>query len=269
MSTKISKDALKSPDQVTKTLREGFVWTTTHSKIVITVVAAFIVVGTGISIAGYLSDKKETATQEKYFAVEKVYNEKRRGFEEAARAEVMAGQAKDKKTAPAFDPAKKASGDLQKDYGTVIPGFEALINEAPSTTAARMAALNLSNIYMEYKKTDEALATLQKVEKALNKSEATSALVYMQMGNAFADKNDCKSAVDTWQKITAAKNFQFAHDEAKLRMGLCYESLNDAAKAEQLYTEVAKKENAEQPTDVAAVREASKYLRLLKAKKSL
>lgn len=268
MSTKISKDALKSPDQVTKTLREGFVWTTAHSKIVITLIAVFIVVGAGVSIAGYLSQKKEVATQEKYFAIEKVYNEKRRGFEETARAEMTAAQSKDKK-APAVDLSKKASGDLQKDYGSVIPGFEALISEAPSTTAARMAALNLSNIYIEYKKTDDALATLQKVEKALDKSEATSALVYMQLGNAFADKNDCKSAVDTWQKITNTKNFQFAHDEAKLRMGLCYENLNDSAKAEQLYTEVAKKENSEAPSDAAAVREASKYLRLLKAKKSL
>lgn len=268
MSNKISKADLKSPDQVTKTLREGFVWTTSHSKMVITAIVAFIVIGAGVSISGYLSEKKETTFQEKYFSLEKAYNEKRRGFDEATRAEMMAAQSKDKK-APAVDPSKKATGDIQKDYGIVIPGFEALINEAPKTKAAQMAALNLANIYTDYKKNDEALATLQKVEKGLNSSDATSALVYMQMGNVYADKNDCKSAVDSWQKIAGSKSFQFAHDEAKLRMGLCYENLNDLAKAEQLYTEVAKKEDANSPSDMAAAREASKYLRLLKAKKSL
>ncbi|QDK37823.1 tetratricopeptide repeat protein [Bdellovibrio sp. NC01] len=268
MSTKLSKEDLKSPDQVTKTLREGFVWTTTHSKLVVGAIAIFVVIGGGISISGYLSEKKETEVQEKYFLVEKAYNDKKRGFEEASRAEMMAAQSKDKKV-PAVDPSKKATGDLQKDYGTVVPGFEALINDGPKTKAAQMAALNLSAIYIEYKKPEEALATLQKVEKGLNKSDATSALILLQTGNVQADKGDCKAAVDSYQKIADSKAFQFAHDEAKLRMGLCYEAMNDSAKAEQLYTEVAKKENSEAPTDVAAVREASKYLRLLKAKKSL
>lgn len=266
MSTKISKDDLKSPDQVTKTLREGFVWTTTHSKIVITAVVAFVVIGLGVSVAGYFSEKKETAAQERYFAVEKQYTEKRRGFDEASRPE--AAQTKDKK-APAADPSKKPTGDLQKDYGTIVAGFESLLSDVPGTKAAQMAALNLSKIYMDYKKTDDALAALKKVEKGLDRTEATSALIFMQIGNALADKNDCKSAVDAWQKVADNKSLQFAHDEVKLRMGLCYETLNDLGKAEQLYSEIAKKDDATSPADMAAVREAGKYLRLLKAKKSL
>lgn len=269
MSNKNSKNALNSPDQVTEKLREGFVWTTAHSKMVITAIIAFVVVGAGVSISGYLSTRKETTYQEKYFPFEKAYTEKRRGFEEAARL-AAAPQPKDKKTpAPVIDPSKKATGDMQKDYGDVISGFEGLVNEVPSTKAGQMSALNLSNIYLDYKKNDEALATLQKVEKDLSGTEATSALIYMQMGNIYADKGDCKSAVSSWEKIANNKSFKFAHDEAKLRMGLCYESMNDLAKAESLYTEVSKKEEAGSPNDMAAVREADKYLRLLKAKKSL
>ncbi|MBO9668496.1 MAG: tetratricopeptide repeat protein, partial [Bdellovibrio sp.] len=219
MSTKFSKEDLKNPDQVTKTLREGFVWTTAHSKIVITAVIAFIVVGVGVSIGGYLSEKKEVSTQEKYFSLEKSYLEKKRGFEEAARAEITAANAKDKKAAPAVDPSKKASGDIQKDYGTVIAGFEAMVNEAPKTTAGQMAALNLSDIFSMYKKYDEGLAALNKVEAGLNKSDVTSGLVYMQMGNLLSDKGDCKAAVEKWQVVVGSKAFAFAHDEAKLRQG--------------------------------------------------
>ncbi|MGZ3770532.1 MAG: tetratricopeptide repeat protein [Bdellovibrio sp.] len=269
MSTKFSKEELKSPDQMTKTLRQGFVWTTAHSKIVIGAIVAFIVIGLGASLAGYFSEKKEVSQQEKYYLLEKSYTEKKRGFDEAARAEMNPAAAKkDKKETPAADASKKASGDIQKDYGTVIAGFESFISESPNTRAAQMAALNLSDIYLNYKKQDEALAALQKVEKGLDKDGVLSALVWMQMGNVLADKADCKGAIDKWHSITNNKDLAFAHDEAKLRMGLCFESINELAKAEELYTEVSKKEDRN-TEDFAASKEAQKYLRILKVKKNL
>jgi hypothetical protein len=268
LSTKFTKEELKNPDQMTQTLRKGFAWTTNHSKMVVVAVVVFLVVGIGASIMQMVNEKKETAVQEKYFSAEKAYTDKKRSFDEAARAELMASQAKDKKNIPPVDASKKATGDLQKDYGSVITNFEALISEAPSSKAAQMSALNLSDIYLQYKKNDEALATLQKVESGLSKKDMLTALAWMQMGNAVANKGDCKGAVEKWQKISDTKALAFAHDEAKLRMGLCYESLNDLAKAEQLYTEVAKKEDVN-TSDFVASKEAEKYLRLLKAKKNL
>lgn len=263
-----TKADLKSPDQMTKTLREGFVWTTNHSKLVIGLIAAFIVIGGGTAIIQHFSQAKETALQTKYFTLEKNYNELHRNFTEANRAEATPVSGKDKK-APAVDPAKKASGDLTKDYGSVVAGFEALINEAPTSKAAQMAALNLSNLYLEYKKNDEALAVLHKIESGINKSSTIGALIHMQMGSILAGKNDCKAAVAIWQKLTDTKSLQFAHNEAKLRMGLCYEAMNETAKAESLYTEIAKKEDSMSGADVAAAHDAGKFLRLLKAKKSL
>ncbi|WII71054.1 tetratricopeptide repeat protein [Bdellovibrio sp. 22V] len=268
MSTKISKEDLKSPDQMTQTLRKGFVWTTAHSKIVISAIAVFIVIGVGASLMNYFSEKKEVSQQEKYFLLEKSYTEKKRGFDEAARAEMIAAQAKDKKNTPPVDASKKASGDLQKDYGTIVSGFESFISEAPNTKAAQMAALNLSEIYMNYKKTDEALAALTKVEKGLDKSDMLTALVWMQIGNVMVAKDDCKGAIEKWQTLANTKALAFAHDEAKLRMGLCFESMNDVAKAEEIYTEIGKKDD-QATTDFSAAREAQKYLRLLKAKKNL
>ncbi len=51
-------------------------------------------------------------------------------------------------------------------------------------------------------------------------------------------------------------------------MGLCFESMNDLAKAEEIYTQISKKDD-QNTTDFAASREAQKYLRLLRAKKNL
>lgn len=266
MTTKLTKDDVKSPDQVTQTLRKGFVWTTNHSQMVLGALVVFVVAGIIWSVVGYFSEQKEMSQQAKYFMLEKNYTEIKRGFDESARNELLAAQAKDKAAKP---PAgKKASGDLTADYGPVVSGFEGFIAEAPKTRAAQMAALNVSDIYLNYKKPDEALAALQKVEAGLKKNEALSALVWMQMGNTFAAKNDCKGAIEKWQNIVDAKGLAYAHDEAKLRMGFCYESMNDLAKAEEIYTEVSKKENSAE-ANFDATREAQKYLRNLKAKKNL
>lgn len=265
---KFSKDELRNPDQITKSLREGFVWTTTHSKLVITLVAAFIVIGGGITFTQYLSDSKEIKMQTKYYSMEKAYIEKRRGFEEAA-AEIKPPQEKGKKPAVVADLSKKATGDVQKDFGSIIASFDSLIGEAPHSNAAQMAALNISDIYLDYKKTDEALAALEKVKSGLNNSAATSAMIYMQMGQVYVNKNDCTSALTLFQKVADSKNFQFVHGEAKLRMGLCFETLNDSAKAEQFYAELAKKDEASGGSYMAISNEAGKFLRLLRAKKSL
>lgn len=266
MSTKLTKDDVKSPDQMTKTLRQGFNWTTAHSNMVMGAIALFVVAGVGYSLYGYFSEKKEMTQQEKYFVLEKNYTDTKRGFDEATRAELMAAQNKDKK-AP-VPTGKKASGDLQADYGTVITGFEAFIGETPNSKAAQMAALNLSDIYLTYKKNEEALSALQKVEKGLDQDDALTSLVWMQMGNVLANKNDCQGAIQKWESITKVKSLTYAHDEAKLRMGLCFESMNDLEKAEMLYAEVGGKQDPA-TTNFAASREAQKYLRLLKAKKNL
>lgn len=266
MSTKITKDDLKT-DQVTQTMRKSFVWTTDHSKMILGAIVAFVVLGAGYSLWGAFAEKKEVSQQEKYFILEKAYNEKKRGFDEAVRAEMMAAAAKDKTKTPPVDATKKATGDLDKDYGTIPADLNALIDSAPGTKAAQMAALNLSEIYSMYNKNDEALAALDKVAKGLGSSEAISALVWMQTGNLLANKGDCKTAIEKWQHIADSKKLAFAQDEARLRMGLCFETMNDLAKAEELYTQVTKKEEA--TADFAAAREAQKYLRLLKAKKNL
>lgn len=264
MNSKTPNDA-RTPDQVTQTLRKGFAWTTMHSNIVIIAVIAFVVLGLGLSLAGYLSEKKEVAQQEKYFLLERAYTDKKDAFAETSRAELLAAQ--DKK-APAVDPAKKPSGDITKDYGTVVTDLESFVDAGPKTQAAQMAALNLTDLYMKYKTPDSALAVLQKVEPGLDKKEVLSALVHIQWGNVLAQKGDCAGAIPHWERVTSVKAFAYAHDEARLRMGFCYQSMNDLAKAEQVYTEITKADGSAN-RDFAASREAEKYLRLIKAKKNL
>ena len=92
--------------------------------------------------------------------MKKTYLKKKRDFEEAERS-ALRPPAKDTKDQP---PQKaKASGDLEKDYGTEVAGFKQVMETHPSSKAAQMAALNLSEVYMNYKKTDDAAQVLQKI----------------------------------------------------------------------------------------------------------
>jgi tetratricopeptide (TPR) repeat protein len=260
LSKKISKKDLKAPDQFHAELIKGFQWTTSHSQAVLGLVAVFVIAGAVYSGVTYFKSEKENTVQQKYYTFERQYTEKKAGFDQAL-------MQKDKKD-PKAPPVEAASGDLQKDYGTVVEGFESVLKEYPKTRGGQMAALNLSEIYANYKKNDDALRVLKAVEPGLGASEMLTALVYSQMGNIYADQNDCKQAIEQWQKIVDSKKLAFAQNEAKLRMGVCYESLNDLSKAEQMYTEASKKDEATPGDDMSASRDAEKYLKLLKMKKT-
>lgn len=252
MSTKFTKEELKQPDQIQAELRKGFVWTTKHSKAVISAVAIFVVVGGGIALSNHFSKQKEASVQEKYYQIERSYLEKKRSFDEAAAKK---------------ETAKMASGDIAKDYADIPQQFANFIKDNPKSQGAQMAALNLAEMYTSYKDLASAWNSLDSVSAGLNNSDSISALVYLKMGGVLADQNNCEKAIATWEKVTTQKSFAFAHDEAKLRMGICFETMNQLDKAEALYTEVSTKQ--EQTSDFGAARDAEKYLNLLKAKKNL
>ncbi len=257
--TKIDKRDLKSPDKLQQELRKGFQWTTQHSKLVGIILVAFFILGAGISAKNYLDDKKEAEIQAKYYQAEKKFMEKKEGFE---RAKMMAQAPKDPKAKtppPAVE--GKASGDFNQDYGSVVTEMMNIINEKPDSKAAKMAALNIAEVQIEYQKMNEAQETLKKV--GTDSRDLLSGLVQNQLGTVQANLNDCNTAISTWQKVLANARAKALHGEIKLKQGLCYENLKDTAKAEQMYTE-AKNDDKESAT----ARTAEKYLRLLQTAKN-
>lgn len=267
MSKQIEKDA-KTPDQLQAGLQQGFTWTQTHVRLVMGLILAFVIIGGGWSVWSQIALKKETELQERYFVIEKKILEKKRGFDEAEQQDKMkeaaakAGKPQDPKAAP----ATKASGDLAKDYGSLPQELEALVAEAPESRAGQMAALNLAELKARYKQPDEALRVLAQVNKKEQTSHLIGALVLTMKANLTAEKGDCPQALTMWEKIVKEPKAAFLHDETKLRMGLCYEAVSDWTKAEQLYTEVSKREGTENG-DSSATKDAERYLRLLKLKK--
>lgn len=265
MSTKLTKDDVKNPDLMTQELRAGFSWSVNHSKTVFGALGVFIIGGIIYSAMGYFSTKTENQIQEKFYQVEREYLAKKEKFEAAEKPEAPAPAAdkNSKNKAAAATPAKvdksadKASGDLEKDYGFAVKGFQQVIEQAPGSRAARMSALMLSEIFEKYNQKQKGLEGLQKVQVS---SDLLSGLIQDRMAGFQADQGDCKAAIGSWDKILSRKELSFMAAEVKLKKGLCFETLKDFTQAQAMYTQ-AKEGDA----NSAVAKRAEKYLRLLPA----
>jgi tetratricopeptide (TPR) repeat protein len=260
----LDKNEVRKPDVVTEQLKEGFSWTQKHSQTVIGLVLAFVVLGGGYGIFSYFAEQKELKVQSEFYTVERQYLDKKQKFEEATIAQDKAKKEpakKDAAEAKSESTPALASGDIEKDYGTEVKGLKDIIAKYPTSQAAKMAALTLSEIQVSYKLQDQALESLSVLNKNLSGNDLLSALVLSQTGNLMAEKQDCKSAIGEWEKVVKNNAAQFLHDEVQLRMGICYESLSDFKKAEELYGKVS----TSKPDSVTG-KTAEKYKRLLKSK---
>jgi predicted negative regulator of RcsB-dependent stress response len=254
---KISKNDIKNPDLVTQELRKGFEWTTQHVQLVIGVIVLLLVVGSGWTAYNWMNDKKENELQAQYYQFEKQILKKKEAFEkfdQQAKVLPPKGAKKDE----TLNQGEKSSGDLDKDFGSSISDMLKIVNQAPSSKAAALSALVLSDLYLQYNKPSEGLAVLQKVK---TKSSTLGALATHLEAGLLANNNDCAKAVTVWEEILKSKDAGFIHNEVRIRQGLCFENLNQADKASANYNKVVA-----DAKDTQAAKTAEKYLRLLKVK---
>lgn len=261
---KHQKKNLKNPDLLQHELQKGFQWTTQHSKMVIGAVAVLLLVGGGFATKSYLNEKAEEKIQAKYFPAEKAFLDLKQGFLDAEAEEKRLASNKDPKNKTKQQPnpkvGAKATGDYEKDFGPAAKPMEEIISEAPRSKAAKMAALNLAQVQIQYKKLEDAKNTLTKVSDS--SKDLLSAMVQGEMGTLLANQNDCKGALTYWEQILNNKKVEFMHSAVRLKMGLCFEAMNEIPKAEEAYNKVK-----EQEKDSSIGRSAEKYLRLLQVKK--
>lgn len=283
MSKKIefTKSELKNPDVVLANLKQGFEWSASHSKAVITFLVIFAILGGGWSLYSVVRQQTEDKLQEKFYLADKKYNELRTKFEEAQKPKVddkAKADPKDKnpkKKTP--EVAVKPSQNPDADFAEPIKEMRVLIEASPASKAALMAALSLSEIYTTANKPEEALKVLDLVIQGKKVNGLLGAFATKAKGNIQADLGRCPEAIQTWQKLNSSdESLSFLNAEIKLKMGLCYEKSNQEAQAEMIYKELIDKVKnpGQQPgakaistADQMASKEAEKYLRLMKIKK--
>ncbi len=238
-----SKKDLKNPDAVTAELKKGFQWSRQHSTIIAGAVVLFLLAGAGYSIAQYFSDQAETKAQEAFYKVDQEYTKSK-------------DQAEKPPTPDAKD--KNAKPPVVVDNEVLAQKFAGVVKDFPKSRAALLAFLDYASIETKTHKDEE----ISKVASQLNVgSDLLSALVLIEKGHAQANLKNCKQAVETWNQALAIKSAQTVYPEVHLYQALCFETLNDNAKATETYNKILA-EAKDSPT----AKSAERYLRLLKTK---
>lgn len=214
-------------------------------KLIVAVLLSVVVVGAAITLNNVRKAEKEKQAQEKYFVTEKKFFDY-----------------KNKQSLPPEQSLQVPDVDVNQ----LKADFEKILNENPGTVAAQMSALYYSSLLAEEKNFDAALALLQKNETG--SKGLVNTLLQQQLGQLQANKQDCASAVQTWQKIIDRKESSFLHGEIKIQQALCYSQMKEFQKAEEILTNLANQTANPELGESRVSKEAEKYLRLLQFKKT-
>lgn len=251
---KLTKEEVRKPDVFLATMGTAWKRVEQYRALLVAALGGLIILGGGFSLYTWLNTKKEAKAQAAYYLAKKSLGEAEEQF--VAKPKTAPDSEKKNETA---QPAKIKTGNVETDYGTSIPNLEAVVKSNPGTRAAVLAAIDLSDILIEYKQVDRAVENLTSALKNLPQDELLYGLGALKLGAAQQARGSCESAIQSWSKITESKQLGFLHGESYLRQALCYEALSQKQKAIELYQKVS--------TDFAdtdAGKSAKKYLRLLK-----
>lgn len=286
----ISKEELKKTDQLTAAGRNAFDHIMRNQKIVFSVALVLLLVGGGYVAWDRINFSKEIAVQEEFYAIEKSYLKTKESFDKAeadqkekALAEASKKDQTKKDAAAIADskstPAPLPSGDLTKDYGSTVTGWTKLIDAHPSSKAAAMASLELSQLYLKYKTPKEALSVLSKVKNQQNSDHFLGAMVFHSYAKLLSNQGQCQEAIGIWEGLEKKKKLGFLVEQSQMGRALCLESLGQTEKAEALFKDlVANGDNSPMSPSKAAAppkgksqtqKSAEKYLRYMKMKKSM
>jgi tetratricopeptide (TPR) repeat protein len=258
-----AKDPLKQPDMFVSTVGRGWNTVEKNSKVVTTIVALLFLGAIVYVTMDFVNRRADRKASEELYKVEAQYLKIKDTFEKAkADAEKPPEKPKDKadakETAKVETPAQPASGDLQKDYGTVLPGLEQVADKHANQSAGAQAAVMAADLYLEYKQPEKAVAVLDKVVTKQSSGDLMYGVAHLLRGSALAAKGDCNQAVSDWQKVVDSKKNSFLHPDALLKSGVCYETLKQNDKAMEMYKKVT-----QDHADSQAAQTAKTYLRAI------
>jgi hypothetical protein len=220
---------------------------------------ALILVGAAWAAIDHLQSSKEKSAQEKFALIDRKFQKIKEGFDKAEADGKAFAEAVKKDPKAAAPTTKVKSGDLEKDYGTVIPEFEAFVAGNLKSGAGGLAALTLCKIYEEYQKSDLCLAVLEKMS-GIDGKNFIGMMLQTRYATALADNNQCPKARGIWMGLVKTAP-TFMTQEMKLRTALCFEQEGQLDQAKALYTEIGTVRGTN-PEDVA-VKDADRYMRYL------
>ncbi len=242
---KLTKADLKRPDAFITETTKLAEWSFKHKNLMISIVLALVIFGIGWAGWGVYSDARESKAQNLLFSAEKIVKK--------LETPELPPSPPGIKTPPL--PVAKPT---EEAYQPALTALKNVVMTEPSTQAGVFAALEFARINNQFKKYGANVEVLEKV-KSSGSTPVTRAMVLNALAVAYEGKGDCNKAIEQWTTIESRGDMTFMHGNAYLEKGLCYESLGQKDKAEQVYK---KAEGLGKNPEVAKT--AKKYLRLMK-----
>lgn len=249
MAKKLTKEEIKGPDAFMRTMETTTKFVDQNAKPLAAVIILAVLIAVGYVVANFVHEHKENSAAQALFNPQNEYRKLHDQFEQAKAPADPKADPKAAKPIP-------ASGDLQKDYGPVVAGFENVIKEHSGTVAAGQAAVYLASIYQEYGKLDEAKSAVEKVLKDSPSNTLIFSVAHMVHGNILAAQGNCKDAVTSFETVK-----DFLSVDAAVKAGVCYEKLGQLDHAAEMYRK------ASSESDSSTSLAAKGYLKALEQKK--
>lgn len=205
-----------------------------HKAIVLGALGVAVLGGVGYVGWGMVEQRQQKSAQESFYELEKRFSEKHDGFERAKFAKLLKQPVKSGEKPP-----EAASGDMAKDYGSLVSDLEQFASSHKRFAAGAQAALLAAETYVKYNQAERAAQVLEPVVMATKTDSALGGLLRMAKGNALALAGQCDKALSSWEQVIAAKSIGFLHGEAALRAGLCLEKSGQKDRAIEMYRKAA------------------------------
>lgn len=287
----LSKRELDKKDVVQKDLTLVLDWMVANKVLLILAISVLALSGIGYVIYNQVRHDTNMRIQDQYFAIEKDYLKIKNDFDEADKQtaeEAAKALDKTKKVAKKeanaevtkTPPKAKATGDLDKDYGTVVVRFTELHSANPKSSPGKVTGLVLADIFWDYKKYEQAAQILEKSSEP-NPKSLIDHMVLKKLSSTYLSMNKFDEVIKKNQTSLSSNKYPFMSSYFKLQTALAYDGLKQWDQAEQIYKDViARGEQTQNLTgdevkvknrfgaDQSAGEQAQKYLLLMRLKKS-
>lgn len=195
MADKLTRKELKQPDAFQKVGAEARDWLQARSGLVAGLVAVILVVGAGLALARYFSERGEEKASKALGGALKVLN---RPVSNTENPEPPNPDEKE----PPFKSEKEKNEAVVK----TLTEFRA---QHGNTQAAATAALPLAQAEYQLGEYDKAIADYQSFLKGSSKDETLRATAYEGIGYSYEAKKDYAQALATFQDMSKENTSDF------------------------------------------------------------
>lgn len=261
MSKKLTKEEVKKPDAFIHYTDKLIEWIERHGKILTMVLAFIVLAGASYVLFNKYQQYNEVSAQESLYhlrvELEKL-NEKFKAKDEKTKSTKVN---KDTTQDAPDEESTKLPKDFTEHFLAIIAKYKEFINEHPGTGAQSAAYIQLAHLYAENKKWSEVSELLTQPLNQLKKESFYHGLMAMLKSQALMNQEKYNEATAILEGVSGQDQQKHLHAESLLRIGLCYEKLEDFVKAKQYFERVSREFEESEAANLA-----KNYLRYLALK---